>query len=100
MADAPSSQSTCQKAPGGWQCSRETGHNGPCAAHPAETVEDRLREAEAHLWALVVWLGGEYEHPYVNRDMLAASAYVNQHLTDSAEMTARHREIIDRMGLR
>jgi len=24
----------CDKAPDGWQCSRATGHTGPCAAHP------------------------------------------------------------------
>lgn len=23
---------TCEKAPKGWKCTRETGHDGPCAA--------------------------------------------------------------------
>lgn len=28
--------SLCNKAPKGWRCSRPSGHEGPCAAHPTE----------------------------------------------------------------
>jgi hypothetical protein len=27
----------CDRAPPGWQCSRDRGHEGPCAAHPLAT---------------------------------------------------------------
>lgn len=30
----------CDKAPAGWRCSRELGHEGPCAAHPAVSKAD------------------------------------------------------------
>lgn len=60
---------------------------------------ERLREAEAHLWALVVWFGGEHVHPYINRDVAAAASYVNRHLSNSDEMTARHRAIIARLDV-
>lgn len=53
----------------------------------------RLRETEAHLWALVVWFGGTHENPYINRDIQAAAGYVNHHL-GGEDMTARHREVI------
>jgi hypothetical protein len=54
---------------------------------------ERLHEAEAHLWALVVWFGGEHEHPYINRDLAAAAQYVRRHLR-GVDMTARHREFV------
>lgn len=31
---------TCQLPPPGWYCTREPGHEGPCAAHPEEEVVD------------------------------------------------------------
>lgn len=52
----------------------------------------QLGEAEAHLWALVVWFGGKYEHPYINRDVAAAARYVERYLADE-DMTARHRKV-------
>jgi hypothetical protein len=55
--------------------------------------ESRLHEAEAHLWALVVWFGVPQENPYVARDMAAAAAYVERHLKGE-DMTARHREVM------
>lgn len=27
----------CEVPPSGWVCTREAGHDGPCAAHPATT---------------------------------------------------------------
>lgn len=54
---------------------------------------ERLHEAEAHLWALVVWFGYEHEHPYINRDVAAAAQYVEQHLSGE-DMTARHRAVL------
>jgi hypothetical protein len=86
------SSDDCDRPPSGWTCSRGKGHDGPCAATPDE---DRLREAEAHLWALVVWFGGPHENPYVQRDLNAAAAYVDRHLAGE-DMTARHREVMDR----
>lgn len=77
----------------------EPGHNRtldlgccPCPGHA------RLREAEAHLWALVVWFGSEHEHPYINRDLAAAARYVKQHLS-AEDMTARHRAVIAQLDV-
>jgi len=66
----------------------------------AERVQDalaeveRLQEAEAHLWAMVVHLGGRGYSPYVQRDVNAASRYVNEHLAE-LDMTTRHRAALD-----
>lgn len=54
---------------------------------------NRLREVEAHLWAMVVHFGGHHDDPYVQRDVDAAAAYVNRHLSDQ-DMTARHRKAL------
>jgi hypothetical protein len=54
-----------------------------------------MREVEAHLWALVVWFGGAYDDPYVNRDVAAAARYVECHLSGE-DMTTRHRAVIAR----
>lgn len=56
----------------------------------AEDAEQRLAEAEAHLWALVIWFGGRYEHSHMDRDVQAAARYVNRHL-GAEDMTTRHR---------
>jgi len=37
----PQDAGVCSVAPAGWWCSREPGHDGPCAAHP-ETPKERL----------------------------------------------------------
>jgi hypothetical protein len=33
----------CQKAPEGWECSRNAGHEGPCAAWPAVPAPPKKR---------------------------------------------------------
>lgn len=53
-------------------------------------AEARLREAEAHLWALVVWFGVKHDNPYLDRDLGAAADYVERHLRDE-NMAERHR---------
>jgi hypothetical protein len=61
---------------------------------PYDKPEERLREAEAHLWAMVVHFGGRGYSPHVQRDVSAASRYVNEHLAEQ-DMTARHRAILE-----
>lgn len=34
----------CTVPPAGWWCSREKGHEGPCAARPNKTAVERFRE--------------------------------------------------------
>lgn len=45
--------SRCLVPPTGWTCSREPGHDGPCAASPACTFAERLAEARARAAAVV-----------------------------------------------
>jgi hypothetical protein len=33
-----SDESKCNVPPAGWYCTREKGHDGPCAAHPANSI--------------------------------------------------------------
>jgi hypothetical protein len=35
----------CGRAPGGWRCTRESGHEGPCAAHPHHEELEELSVA-------------------------------------------------------
>jgi hypothetical protein len=44
----------CTKPPMGWSCSRDEGHEGPCAAAPSGWTEQDQREAAA----VVAGLGG------------------------------------------
>lgn len=37
----PAVPGTCDRAPYGWYCTRERGHDGPCAALPAEPPDTR-----------------------------------------------------------
>lgn len=59
---------------------------------PAHRREDeRLRWAEAHLWALVAWFGGrEHDNPYAARDVAAAEQYVKRYCADGRDMRAEH----------
>lgn len=87
----------CDLPPDGWVCTRDAGHDGPCAAERAEpdaaSLEVRLQEAEAHLWAMVVWFGGRHDHPYIDRDVAAAATYIERHTAGRA-MGEIHRHVI------
>lgn len=45
---------TCQRAPAGWVCTREDGHEGPCAA--VQVTEERPEKLAALIvvWAVLV----------------------------------------------
>lgn len=58
---------SCDKAPEGWQCSREQGHNGPCAARVVNNPMSnsyalkRLREISDQLANMVIDLQIVYD---------------------------------------
>lgn len=37
MRNDPDTVARCTRPPAGWWCSRDAGHDGPCAAHPLDT---------------------------------------------------------------
>lgn len=51
----------CNKPPKGWQCSRQPGHKGPCAAHQdSESIHPdvQLLVIAGFLWLLVFCVAG------------------------------------------
>ena len=49
---------SCTKAPKGWYCTRDEGHDGPCAAWYVKTLRDRwwdFRKAFWDLWDEFWW---------------------------------------------
>lgn len=77
--------------------------DGRCDAHANVGIgrcqcpgPQRLNDAEAHLWALVVCIGSDWvddENDYLRRDTAAAARYVERHLKNE-DMTARHRRTL------
>jgi len=47
---APQISTKCTLPPEGWYCTRASGHDGPCAAHPKQesNYEQKLRSGETH----------------------------------------------------
>jgi len=77
----------CDLPPVGWRCTRESGHDGPCAAVPDDprSVKDykaMVVEAEAERAALRAFLGDAHMHPANERALLvklhrAIAAYLD-----------------------